>query len=79
MRMIPIRSKMLAGLGYDPGTETLVAQFNGGKLYRYDGVPPDTFVAIITDKESHGKAFNEKVKNVAFPYEEVEPKDVLGL
>lgn len=77
--MIPIRSKMLAAVGYDQGTETLIAQFNGGKLYRYSGVPPDTFIAVITDKESHGKAFIEKVKDVAFPYEEVEPKDVLGL
>ena len=79
MKMIPIRSSMLAAMGYDQSTETLVIQFQNGKLYRYNGVPSGTFVAVITDKESTGKAFNRLVKDRAFPFEKVEPDEVMGL
>lgn len=66
-------------MGFDPSTETLVIQFQNGKLYRYSGVPSETFVALITAKESHGKAFAELIKSRAFPYTKVEPDEVLGL
>jgi len=82
MRLIPIPgSSQIAALGYDADQEVLVAQFqgSGGALYRYTGVPSDAFVAVITSKESVGKAFNAHVKNKAFPYEKVEAEDVLNL
>jgi hypothetical protein len=66
-------------MGYDPSTETLVVQFQNGKLYRYNGVPSDTFVAVITDKASTGKALNRLVLDRAFPYTEVQPDEVMGL
>lgn len=66
-------------MGFDPSTETLVVQFQNGNLYRYSGVPSDTFVAVITDKESTGKAFTRLVKDRAFPYKKVEPEEVVGL
>ncbi len=56
-----------------------MAQFQNGKLYRYEGVPSETFVAVITDKESTGKAFTQLVKGRAFPYSEVKPDEVMGL
>ena len=70
---------MLAAMGYDPSTETLVVQFQNGSIYRYNGVPSDTFVSIITNKESQGKSFNELIKNRAFPFKKVEPDEVMGL
>ncbi len=82
MRLIPIAgSSQLAQIGYDAAQEVLVAQFQGGegKLYRYSGVPESTFVAVITDKESTGKAFNAHVKNKAFPFEQVDAETVLGI
>jgi hypothetical protein len=57
----------------------MVVQFQNGKLYRYNGVPSDTFVAVITDKESTGKALNRLVKDRAFPYTEIKPEEVMGL
>lgn len=66
-------------MGYDPSTETLVVQFQSGDYYRYNGVPSDTFVAVITDKESYGKAFNTHIKNKAFPYTKITPEEVVGL
>lgn len=79
MRLVPVQSSMLASLGYDQTTETMVVQFQNGSLYRYDGVPSGTFIAVITDKESQGKSFNRLIKNRAFPYERVEPDEVAGL
>ena len=67
---------MIANLGYDPEAERLVVQFNSGKFYQYDGVPSDSFVAVITSKESVGKAFNFHIKNKAFPFKELKDEDI---
>ncbi len=74
-----IRRIILNKSGYDPGNEILVAQFNNGKLYRYDGVPAETFVSIVTNQESQGKAFTELVKNRSFPFHPIDPSEVQGL
>ncbi len=66
-------------MGYDPSTETLVIQFQNGSIYRYSGVPSGTFISVITDKESQGKAFIKLIKNRAFPFVQVEPDEVMGL
>lgn len=79
MRLLPLRSSMIANAGYDPATETLVIQFNNGGLYRYDGVPSDVFVSFITDEESHGKNFTEHIKSRSFPYKKIEPDELEGL
>ena len=82
MKLIPIPdSSMLAAIGYDADQEVLVAQFQGGDgaLYRYNGVPSDSFIAVITNQESIGKAFNAHIKGHAFPYEKVDAEAVLGI
>ncbi len=80
MKMIPIPgSSKLAAIGYDQDQEVLVAQFPNGALYRYNGVPPDSFVAVITNKESTGKAFNAHIERRGFPVEKVDAEAVLGI
>ncbi len=79
MRMIPVNSSMLASLGYDADQQVLVAQFPNGSLYRYNGVPIENYVAVMTNAESHGKAFNEFVKNRDFKPEKVDAEAVLGI
>lgn len=83
MRLIPIPgSSNITAIGYDNTQETLVVQFQGGeKLYRYSGVPSDSFVAVITNQESIGKAFNEHVKNRPWGqnFEKVDAEAVLGI
>lgn len=71
---------MLASVGYDPTEEVMLVQFQkGGGVYKYNGVPAGVFVAVITDPESQGKAFNEHVKSKDFPFEKLSLKDVPGL
>lgn len=76
MRLIPVTSSMLAALGYNTGREILVAQFHkNGKFFRYDGVPENVFVSVIT-AESQGVAFDQFVKRGGYMYQEVTVKDV---
>ena len=82
MRLIPIPdSSQLAAIGYDADQETLVVQFKGGdgSLYRYNGVPESSFVAVITNQDSIGNAFNSHIKDKAFPFEKVDAEGVLGI
>lgn len=80
MKMIPIPgSSKIAALGYDKDQEVLVAQFPNGALYRYNGVPPDSFVAVITDKESAGRAFHAHIEGRGFPFEKVDAEAVLSI
>ncbi len=66
---------MIAATGFSPETETLVVQFQNGSYYRYDGVPSDVFVGLVTNKESHGRAFNTLVKD-AFTGTVIQPEDL---
>jgi hypothetical protein len=78
--MIPIPgSSKLAAIGYDQSQEVLVAQFPNGALYRYNGVPPDSFVAVITNQDSIGKAFHAHIEGRDFPFERVDADAVLGI
>ena len=79
MRMITLQSTQLASIGFDPGQEILVAQFQNGSFYRYEGVPAETYVAILTDDKSHGHVFNELVKAKDFSFTKIEPSDVQAL
>ena len=79
MRMITLQSTQLASIGFDSAQEILVAQFQNGSFYRYEGVPSETYLAILTDDESHGRAFNDLVKDKAFAYTKIEPADVQAL
>ncbi len=80
MRLMPIvKSSLLATLGYNPDTEIVVAQFNSGPVYRYDGVPAGVFVSVITNSESQGKAFNEFIKGRDYAYEEISLEEAKGL
>lgn len=64
-------------LGYDLNTEELIAQFSTGSYYRYSGVPADVVLQVLFDPDSQGKAFNDKIKSGAYPYERIEnPEEV---
>ena len=79
MRLLPLKSSMIASVGYDPALEAMVVQFNSGKIYRYDGVPSDAFVAVVTAKGSVGKMFNFHIKNKAYPFRQLKPDEVQNL
>jgi hypothetical protein len=58
----PIKSSHLAAVGYDPATNTLDVKFaNGGKTYRYHGVPPHLHHDLMSAK-SHGNFFFSAIR-----------------
>ena len=82
MNLIPLRSSLLASVGYDMATKTMVVMFQtgGGTLYKYTSVPVETYAEIVSDSESHGKAFNRLVKNNKdISYERVDQEHVRRL
>lgn len=57
----------------------MVAQFqHGGALYKYEGVPIEVFVAVIT-ADSQGSAFDKLVKKGAYPFTRITAEDVDAL
>lgn len=61
MERHPVDSKLIASRGYDPATQTLEIEFNGGKVYQYQGVTQDAYDAFTSD-ESAGKHFHRAIK-----------------
>jgi len=79
VRLLSINSTMLASIGWNPATETMVVVFNNGDIYQYNGVPADSYLKVITAEKSVGKAFNEYIKGRDFPFAKIERKDMEGL
>jgi lysyl-tRNA synthetase class 2 len=63
MRRKPIDSTSLKSVGYEPSTHTLEIEFHGGRVYRYFGVPPRRYRALL-DAESAGRFLNAEIKGV---------------
>jgi hypothetical protein len=57
-----VESSNIKSVGYDAGTQTLEVEFNHGTLYRYAGVPTETYEAMMK-AESAGKFFASNVRN----------------
>jgi hypothetical protein len=57
-----VDSSSLRSIGYDRETETLEVEFHSGGIYRYNGVPFDTWWAF-RQSESKGKFFQERVRD----------------
>ena len=43
----PIESRHVAGVGYDPATQTLRVAFQTGTQYDYLNVPPEVYEAML--------------------------------
>lgn len=57
----PVTSSMISSVGYDAESKILEVEFKGGAVYRYDGVSPETYRALM-DAESIGKQFTATIK-----------------
>jgi hypothetical protein len=90
MRLIPLTSSQLAAIGWveagdDPEGHygavagRLAVQFQKGGWYLYDTVPEHVFVAVITDRESQGKAFHALVKKGGYDYRQTTPQEIESL
>ena len=65
MRMKPVDSKALAAVGYDRGRKRLDVQFTSGDVYRYSGVPTETYASLLA-AASKGTFFRENIRD-CFP------------
>lgn len=76
MRVLTLQSSMIPCVAYrpnheddgDPGEGEMFVQFSNGKWAKYSDVARETFLAVILDPESQGKAFNTYIKASATPY-----------
>jgi uncharacterized Fe-S cluster-containing MiaB family protein len=69
MQRVAVDSSMIASIGYDASSTVLEIEFTSGSIYQYDEVPADHHNGIMK-AESHGKYFNENIKEV-FPYRQI--------
>jgi hypothetical protein len=83
--LTPVVSSQIAGIGYDPETQTLAVQFTGkagpGSLYHYANFTPEQYAAF-SGAESAGSHFIKQIKPKAdaHPYVKIdEPGAVPGL
>ena len=64
-----VSSTSIASVGYDPAAKTLEVEFNGGRVYRYYGVPAALHSQLL-EASSVGAYFNANVRG-RFPYEQL--------
>ena len=56
-----VESSSLASVGYAPVARTLEVEFRNGRVYRYFGVPPETYRRFLC-AESKGRHLNRFIK-----------------
>lgn len=57
-----VRSSNISSIGYDEINEILEIEFLSGGIYQYLDVPVYVYEELI-DADSHGKYFNEHIKD----------------
>ena len=60
MKLKPVASEMLRLVGYDAKLRILEVVFNSGDRYRYKGVPPSKFKALMS-AESIGQYMHKNI------------------
>jgi len=68
--MVPVRSKGIRGVAYDPEARTLDVEFSSSRIYRYFDVPPSVY-EWLTRVESKGRFINRLVKD-KYRYERID-------
>jgi hypothetical protein len=62
MRHEPVRSSVIATVGYDGATAELEVAFRSGDVYRYFAVPPSVHRALM-EADSPGAYFNRHISD----------------
>jgi len=80
IKMIPVSSRQMIAIGYDPDSRTMAIVFDVGNEYRYANIEKETFQAMLSAK-SVGSYFhrNIKTKPGTYPYSQVERQQVRQL
>lgn len=74
MQRSPIKSSQIKSVGHDG--DTLEVEFNSGSVYRYKGVPADTYGQLLL-ADSAGRFFRDHIRN-SFPYERIPQEPEAG-
>jgi len=69
MERIPVKSSYVESIGYE--NEVLEVTFMSGKVYRYNGVPPDLYESIMA-ADSKGRAVKNEIVNGGFEAERID-------
>lgn len=70
MQRTPVSSSSLRSVGYDPRMQTLEAEFVGGGVYQYFGVPEHVFLGLLS-APSHGEYFDQHIKKAGYRFQRV--------
>ncbi len=66
MERIPVSSRNLCSVGYDPDSQILEIEFSHGGVYQYPGVPQAEYEGLM-NAGSKGQYFHSNIKN-RYPY-----------
>ena len=72
MERVPVESKALRSVGYDAQGRRLEIEFSTGRIYIYEGVPPETHAWLLRVKNKGG--FVTRVLAVQDAAHEVTPE-----
>jgi KTSC domain len=61
MQREPVKSTVVAAIGYSPISEELEVEFHSGRVYRYFHVPEDEYEALMS-ADSIGSYFNRRIR-----------------
>lgn len=71
MERQPVESEALRSVGYDASSRVLEIEFTSGAVYRYFGVPADTYMAMMR-APSFGGYFSEHIRDAGFRIDRVD-------
>ena len=62
MLLVPVISSNLAAVGYDEISGEMQVQFQNGRIYSYQNVPPDVYMGLV-NAPSKGQYFGVMIRN----------------
>jgi len=62
MQHVPVKSSVIASVGYSPEEKVLEIRFHTGRVYQYMGVPAERHDQLMV-AESIGQYFNEMIRD----------------
>lgn len=62
VNILPVKSSNIAGIGYDPDSETMHVKFSNGNTYQYMGVDNKVYDDLIK-ADSIGSQFASSIKS----------------
>ena|SRR2546423_4356269 len=62
IKRVPVESSALAAVGYSPRLRAIEIEFRNGAIYRYLGVTPDVYEALLSAR-SKARFYDENIRH----------------